>query len=446
MPKTQYIQQKETSQRLFMKRGDILSEFFEISDKARDGGMGDVFFCRDKRDNKFYVLKTSSKASGTDEQLFTQECKFVLHLWKNPYVAYAKTVLSDAEHLYIVMEFVGKQPYNLQEAVQGETLARVMNKAQIEPKQVLIWAIQFCQGMQFLNNAGMESHKDIKPDNILITSKNDIKITDFGLASTEKKGGTIGYRSPEYFSKGGRLTIASDIYSFGLVLYQMLNGGKVLPNATVWDEHIKEYEKINPIAIQSEYCEEILRKCLAENPQQRYQSFAELEQELTKTLKECWPEYKFPKNIAEEMTASDYFLKGLGYYQLKENLWAFLLFSLAIFEDPKMAEAYYYRSKISVFPWTIRVLLIALVMCLFLSVPLWVYVAITHPFAEIWWNWMFTIGIYWIIGFIWLMYQFSKTFGWKIWKGLGFLCKNIFIIIGGLDYAKACKLNSSYKA
>lgn len=446
MPKTQYLQQKEKSQPLFMKRGDILSEFFEISDKAREGGMGDVFFCRDKRDNKFYVLKTSSKASGTDEQLFTKECKFVLHLWKNPYVAYAKTVLSDAAHLYIVMEFVGKQPYNLQEAVQGETLARVMNKTQIEPKQALIWAIQFCQGMQFLNNAGMEAHKDIKPDNILVTSKNDIKITDFGLASAEKKGGTIGYRSPEYFAKDGRLTIASDIYSFGLVLYQMLNGGKVLPNATVWDENIKEYEKINPATIHSEYCEDILKKCLAENPQQRYQSFAELEQALTQMLKDCWPEYKFPKNIAEKMTANDYFLKGLGYYQLKENLWAFLLFSLAIFEDPKMAEAYYYRSKISLLPVSIRISLIALLMCLFLTIPLWIYVAMNHPFSSFWWNSLLTLGIYWIIGFVWLMYQFSKTFGWKIWNGLLFLGKNILSVILGRDYIKACKLNSSYRS
>lgn len=446
MPKTQYIQQKEKSQPLFRKRGDILSEFFEISDKAREGGMGDVFFCRDRRDNKFYVLKTSSKASGTDEQLFTKECKFVLHLWKNPYVAYAKTVLSDAEHLYIVMEFVGKQPYNLQEAVQGETLARVMNKTQIEPKQALIWSIQFCQGMQFLNNAGMEAHKDIKPDNILVTSKNDIKITDFGLASTEKKGGTIGYRSPEYFAKDDRLTIASDIYSFGLVLYQMLNGGKVLPNATVWNENIKEYEKIDSATIKSEYCEDILKKCLAENPQQRYQSFAELEQALTKVLKESWPEYKFPKNIAEKMTANDYFLKGLGYYQLKENLWAFLLFSLAIFEDPKMAEAYYYRSKISLLPVSIRISLIALLMCLFLTIPLWIYVAMNHPFSSFWWNSLLTLGIYWIIGFVWLMYQFSKTFGWKIWNGLLFLGKNILSVILGRDYIKACKLNPSYRS
>ena len=231
-----------------------------------------------------------------------------------------------------------------------------------------------------------------------------------------------------------------------LVLYQMLNGGKVLPNATVWDENIKEYEKINSATIKSEYCEDILKKCLAENPQQRYQSFAELEQALTKVLKESWPEYKFPKNIAEKMTANDYFLKGLGYYQLKENLWAFLLFSLAIFEDPKMAEAYYYRSKISLLPVSIRISLIALLMCLFLTIPLWIYVAMNHPFSSFWWNSLLTLGIYWIIGFVWLMYQFSKTFGWKIWNGLLFLGKNILSVILGRDYIKACKLNPSYRS
>ena len=78
MPKTQYIQQKENSQRLFMKRGDILSEFFEISDKARDGGMGDVFFCRDKRDNKFYVLKTFNDIALSEQ--FKEEVLFSLSI------------------------------------------------------------------------------------------------------------------------------------------------------------------------------------------------------------------------------------------------------------------------------------------------------------------------------------------------------------------------------
>lgn len=446
MPKTQYIEPNEEIAKSAVARGDVLSEFFEISDKAREGGMGDVFFCRDKRDNKFYVLKTSSKTSNTDEQLFTKECNFVLRLWKHPYVAYAKTVLSDAEHLYIVMEFVGKQPYNLQEAVQGETLARVMNKTQIEPKQALIWAIQFCQGMQFLNNAGMESHKDIKPDNILITSQNDIKITDFGLACAEKKGGTVGYRPPEYFSKEGRLTVTSDVYSFGLVLYQMLNGNKPLPNVTKWDEDAPKYEYVRTDSIQSVHCQDIITKCLADSPADRYQDFYELEKGLSDYLKKHYSEYVFPKKAAEKMTASDYFLKGLGYYQLNENLWAFLLFSLAIFEDPKMAEAYYYRSKINLLPLSIRILFAVILIIWFLAIPLWIYIAIKRPFSAFWWNFILMQMIYGAIGFVWIMYQFSKELGWQVWKGLVFLGINTFSIILNRDFAKACKLNPYYRS
>ena len=445
MAKTNYIHNDKNIKRPSVGKGDILSEFFEISDKALEGGMGDVFFCRDKRDNKFYVLKTSSKTSNTDEQLFTKECNFVLRLWKHPYVAYAKTVLSDAEHLYIVMEFVGKQPYNLQEVVQGETLARVMNKTQIEPKQALIWAIQFCQGMQFLNNVGMESHKDIKPDNILITSQNDIKITDFGLAGTEKKGGTVGYRPPEYFSKEGRLTVTSDIYSFGLVLYQMLNGNKPLPNVTRWDKDFQKYEYIRTDSIRSIHCQDVITKCLSDNPADRYQDFYELEKDLSSYLKKHYSEYVFPKKTKEKMTASDYFLKGFGYYQLKENLWAFLLFSLAIFEDPKMAEAYYYRSKIKLLPVSIHWFLSILLLLLFIIIPFWCYLAIVHPFSSLVWNYLFIMLCYWGIGIIWLLYYFSTEFGWKTWKGFLFLVKNIFSIIFSRDLAKACRINPKYK-
>ena len=85
MPKTQYIQQKEKSQPLFMKRGDILSEFFEISDKAREGGMGDVFFCRDKRDNKFYVLKTYKDVADKDKAIIWEDFrKEALIMFKMP--------------------------------------------------------------------------------------------------------------------------------------------------------------------------------------------------------------------------------------------------------------------------------------------------------------------------------------------------------------------------
>ena len=336
--------------------GLVLADFFEISERAKEGGMGDVLFCRDKRDNKFYVLKTYKKANSSFKD-FSKEAELILKLKKHPHVVYAKTIITDADNYYIVMEYVGKQPYTIDDPVQGETLARVMDKVKIEPEQALIWAIQFCQGMQFLHQSGIETHKDIKPDNILITPENNIKIADFGLAGLDKKGGTIGYRAPEYFKEGEKLTIQSDIYSFGLVLYQMLNGGKSLPNATIWDEKTKEYEKIDVNNIQSEHCLEIITKCLAENPEERYEKFKEIEKELKKYLKATFPEYQFEEQKVEEMIANDWFLKGLGLFLLaNRSAWGIKrketlslsekFFKKCVLINPKHAPAHYYISEI----------------------------------------------------------------------------------------------------
>lgn len=318
-----------------------LADFFEISDKAQEGGMGDVYFCRDKRDNRFYVLKKAKKAEYED--IFRKEAELVLKLGKNPYVVYTKTIVSDKTSYYIVMEYIGKQPYNLDEKVEGETLTKVMNRTNIEPKQAVIWAIQFCKGMSFLNKAGIESHKDIKPDNILIDPDNNIKITDFGLVSIDKKCGTPRYRAPEYKEK---ITIQSDIYSFGLVLYQMLNGGNLLSTQTVFNKDTKEYEFVDGNKITSNHCQDIIKKCLQKEPSKRYKNFEKLEEELTKYLHDRWPEYTMPVLKAEPMTADDYFLKGLGYYVLSAPLNSSKIIDLldmAIKLNPRYARAYYHK-------------------------------------------------------------------------------------------------------
>ena len=339
-----------------------LADFFEISDKAREGGMGEVFFCRDKRDNKFYVLKTIK--ADIDSKIFKEEAAFSLKLNKNPYVAYTRTIVIEKDILYIVMDYIGKQPYTLDSIVEGETLTKVMNKYHIEPKQALIWAIQFCKGMDFLNKSGMKVHKDIKPDNILISPDNVVKIIDFGLASIEKKGGTPGYRPPEYFDDKKDLTIQSDIYSFGLVLYQMLNNGKLLSDTTKFDKEKKEYEFFDYKNITSKHCQDIIKKCLQIKPRDRYKDFKALEKDLTKYLNKNYPEYKFEDIPAEAMTSQDYFLKGFGLYILyelygshpildirnqelrfpQEDLYPYFTNSIKL--DSHNASAYFYRNLI----------------------------------------------------------------------------------------------------
>ncbi len=345
MPKTQYIQQKEKSQPLFMKRGDILSEFFEISDKAREGGMGDVFFCRDKRDNKFYVLKTF-KDKDAKEKLnvlgdFRKEALLTFKMPRLPYVVFTRTLILDETKMYLVMDFVGKQPHSFDESVQSETLTHVLRNTKVEYKQALVWGIEFCRGMQYLHKYGIPVHKDIKPDNILIAPDNTICIADFGLSASNKKGGTKGYFPPEY-NQNQVLTEQSDIYSFGIVLYQLFNN-TYLP--------IINKDKVMENAL--------LKKCLATNPEKRYQSFAHLEKDLIKELRSRFPEYILSKPLKYSTTADEYFLKGLGVYLLRQysrtfdrreidklNREAEKLFNKCIHLNPKHAAAHYYHSKL----------------------------------------------------------------------------------------------------
>lgn len=338
MPKTQYIQQKENFQRLFMKRGDILSEFFEISDKARDGGMGDVFFCRDKRDNKFYVLKTFREIQESKDNCnlknFDKEALASLQMPRLPYVVYTKTLIADGLRQYLVMDFIGEPPRNLNEIVQGKTLSRVLESTKIEYKQSLIWAIEFCRGMHNLHKYGIAVHKDIKLDNILLASDNSIRITDFGLAVLDKKGGTKGYLPPEY-RESSELTEQSDIYSFGIVLYQL-------------------FFNTCSVKIDKERVEKnrLLQKCLKTNPRERYQHFSDLEKDLQKELKQKFPQYKFAAMPDLTTTADDYFFKGLGLYILgfrqdKEPQilqTAEKLLSKSIRLNVHNAAAHYYRS------------------------------------------------------------------------------------------------------
>lgn len=360
MPKTQYIQQKENFQRLFMKRGDILSEFFEISDKARDGGMGDVFFCRDKRDNKFYVLKTFNDIALSDQ--FKEEVLFSLSIPKHPNIVYSRTVVTDESNYYLVMDFIGKQPYSLNEEVQGSTLAQVIYHYSLENKQALIWGIQICQGMEFLHECGLKSHKDLKPENILISPTNEVKITDFGLASSKKQGGTIGYQAPECI-KNKSADIRSDIYSFGVILYQMLNHG-AFPFAE------GNSYSISKSKLKESFGACILEKCLAEEPSKRYDDFTQIKEELLACLENHFPEYQMPKKIhnntqghvwdpeqdelmflgslllySNELQAEELLLRGIGFYLLKQYLAGFMYLSKAIEKNKNLKGAYSYRYK-----------------------------------------------------------------------------------------------------
>jgi len=321
--------------------GTTFADLYEVINENKSfGGMGKVILCRSKQNNKYYVLKTF-KSEKYNEKIFKQEIEFTLKLEKHSNIVYTQTAIKEKDKIYMVMELIGKQPKNPQKDKWfANTLADKL-KGQISPKQAFIWAIEFCRGMQYLNSIGLKSHQDIKPANIFITEDNHIKIADFGIASfTSKKkdikGGSDGYRSPESYKKDTECDIRSDIYSFGIVIYEIFNNVINLTNK------IKEIKKYN-----GKYCNEIIKKCLEDNPNERYQTFVDLEKELTREIKkEVGKDFKVKKSEIKKIKADDSIAKGNGYYIIERYENAIKYYNKAIQLKANSSNAYVNRGLV----------------------------------------------------------------------------------------------------
>ena len=207
--------------------------------------------------------------------------------------------------------------------------------------------------MEFLSDQAKIVHRDIKPENILLTSNNKLKISDFGLATmascflqkledenkvvssstssarTGPKGllGTIPYMSPEQFINPDDIDTRSDIYSFGVVLYEMLVGHRPFEGST-FEEIRRAHQQIPPPSIplnkrRPRCIVDIVMKCLVKNPEFRYSSFSELRNDLSR----CWKilnvsgEIPSPipnENIISKMDFIDWNLRGYAFGKLGE--------------------------------------------------------------------------------------------------------------------------------
>ena len=322
------------------QQGQTLAENFIISDEANEGGMGRVFFCQDKRDKKFYALKTFRENNPAYEHILREEALFSLSLDPHPHIVYTRTVAQEDGRYYIVMELMAPQPKDISQTVSGQTLAVRLNQGPLTLHQALKWAIQFCRGMEYLNQKGMKAHKDIKPANLFITPSGDLKIGDFGLAG-RAKGGTKGYLPPEMF-EDGELDVRSDIYSFGLVLYQMLNGGRSRAEQTVFLPDDQTFDLLDEAALEKSPLGEILKKCLARRKTDRYADFTALRQ----ALEEVYRPEEVPVLPMAERTAAEFFYQGMGFYKLQEYSAALTCYTRAIEKDPTLASAYSNRGMI----------------------------------------------------------------------------------------------------
>src|SRR5215472_10611397 len=238
--------------------------------------MGQVWEARDTRLDRIVAIKTSS-AQFSDR--FAREAQAVAAL-NHPNVCHLYDVGPD----YLVMEYVEGAPVSLPDS----------------PRKLLDMAVQMSDGLAAAHAAGV-IHRDLKPDNILITREGRVKILDFGLAkivtadkadddatramSRTEAGATIGtiaYMSPEQARGSPDLTPQSDQYSFGLVLYELASGRRPFPRgsaAEIMTAIIREEAEPLPATVPAPL-RWIVERLLAKDPADRYESTRDLYREL----------------------------------------------------------------------------------------------------------------------------------------------------------------------
>lgn len=266
--------------------GETISHF-EILEKLGEGGMGVVYKARDlwlSRDVALKFLPEQSAIAAENQERFLQEARSVAKL-NHPNIC----------QIYTIEEPEDGPPFIVIEYVRGETLRARFRTVSLEDQagrsgadDIVLYALQMARGLTAAHAKGIV-HRDIKSANIMVTDANEVKILDFGLAKmagavpltqTGSTLGTTAYMSPEQV-RGEELDARSDIWSFGVVLYEMLTGR--LPFGEDY-EHAIMYAIVNedPAPAGGEdheagrALEAIALRCLAKDPADRYPSATEL--------------------------------------------------------------------------------------------------------------------------------------------------------------------------
>jgi tetratricopeptide (TPR) repeat protein len=267
---------------------------YKILEKLGEGGMGEVYLAEDTKLKRKVALKFLAKELTQDEtrkQRFIQEARAAAAI-EHPHIAAIHDIDEADGHLFIAMEHV-----------RGESLRESIQQRNLGLRKSLELAAQIADGLSAAHEQGVV-HRDLKPENILVSDKGYAKIIDFGLAkllepfmqSGEASGaeetatrlktkeglvmGTVAYMSPEQ-AKGKPVDARSDIFSYGAVLYEMLSGQSPFRRDTI-AESLGAVLKDTPAPVSVDSAElapdlqRILRKALAKDPNDRYQSMRDL--------------------------------------------------------------------------------------------------------------------------------------------------------------------------
>lgn len=302
-----------------IKIGMIIGDRYEILEKIGTGGMSDVYKAKDHKLNRFVAVKVL-------KQEFSENANFVSKFRIEAQAA-AGLMHPNIVNVYDVGEEGGIY-YIVMELVEGITLKKyIEKKARLSVKEAISIAIQVCMGIEAAHNNHI-IHRDIKPQNIIISKEGKVKVTDFGIAKaatsntiTSNVMGSVHYTSPEQ-ARGGYSDEKSDIYSLGITMFEMLTGRVPFNGETtvaIAIKHIQE-EMPSPRDFVSEIpvsVEQIVFKCCQKSPDRRYQSMGELVADLKKSLMN--PDEDFVKVVDPDEEASTRMITDKDMAQIKKQ-------------------------------------------------------------------------------------------------------------------------------
>ncbi len=284
--------------------GMMISERYEIIDKVGSGGMADVYKAKCHRLNRYVAIKILKQEYSNDAKFVTKfrgEAQSVAGL-SHPNIVNVYDVGDDNGLYYIVMELV-----------EGITLKKfIEKKGKLDVKEAVGIGIQIAQGMEAAHDNHI-IHRDIKPQNIIISKEGKVKVTDFGIAKaatsntiTSNAMGSVHYISPEQ-ARGGYSDEKSDIYSLGVTMYEMLSGKVPFEGestVTVALAHIQEDAPLLDTMGQDipRSLSKIVQKCMQKKPDMRYMSAAALISDLKRALAE--PDGSYVIYMADNVDSS----------------------------------------------------------------------------------------------------------------------------------------------
>ena len=300
--------------------GAVISGRYEIIEKIGTGGMADVYRAKDHRLNRYVAVKILKNEYSEDAKFvtkFRQEAQAIACL-SHPNIVGVYDVGQEQDMHYIVMEFV-----------DGITLKKyIEQKGKLSVREAVGIGLQIANGLEAAH-ANHIIHRDIKPQNILISKDGTAKVSDFGIAKaassntiTANAMGSVHYISPEQ-ARGGFSDEKSDIYSLGITMFEMLTGRVPFNGETTVAIAIKHIQEEMPSP--KEFVPEIpssvasiVLKCCQKSPDRRYQNMAELIADLKQSL--INPEEDFVVNKDPDMEGGTRMISDEDMAQIKRKV------------------------------------------------------------------------------------------------------------------------------